>query len=257
MTDYLATGPWLPPLAWKASPNFGTSRHGCKIDQFILHDMEGHLCPSEALFEDRSSQVSAHYCISADGQTIDQMVADEDRAWHACDFNDRSIGAEMEGFSKNGFQKPQLLAAARLAAHLCKKYGIPIRYAKGGVGAGIASHWTLGKAGGGHSDPEPNDQFMLDFVALVKAENDAGRFPVSYAPGGRTDSGDASKHDLTTTIGVQDALHSLHFGLSCDGQIGPETEAVIASFQTIAGIKPTGRIDDATRAAIQKALSGG
>jgi hypothetical protein len=162
----------------------------------------------------------------------------------------------MEGFARLGYQKPQLIATARLVAHLVKKYGIPIRYAKGGVGAGVVSHWSYGKAGGGHSDPEVTDQFVTDFIALVRQESDAGRFPVSYAPAGRNDSAAPATHDLTTTIGVQDALHSLHFDLSCDGQIGPETEAVIVSFQAIAGIKPTGGIDEATRAAIQKALSG-
>jgi N-acetyl-anhydromuramyl-L-alanine amidase AmpD len=257
VTDYLAAAPWLPPLGWKPSPNFGTNRHGCRIDQITIHDMEGHLGPSEELFEERSSQVSAHYCVSADGQVVDQMVDDADRAWHACDFNDRSLGIEMEGFARLGYSRPQLVATARLAAHLASKYGIPIRYAKGGVGAGIVSHWSYGKAGGGHSDPEPNDQFVVDFVALVDQEFKAGRYPEAYTPADLQTPADPARHDLTTTLGVQNALHSMHFDVACDGQIGPETEAVVASFQTIAGLKSTGGNDDATRAAIQKALSGG
>jgi len=253
----MLTAPWLPLLGWKPSPNF-SARIGSVIDMIVLHDMEGYQKPSEELFEETSSHVSAHFTISSDGSTIDQMVAIKNKAWHACDYNSRSVGIEMEGFSKNNFPSVELVTAARLVAHLCKKLNIPIKYSKGGVGPGIASHWTLGAAGGGHSDPEPNDAFMIAFVALVQTESDAGRFPIQYDPDtGLVSNPDA--HDLTKTLGVQEALASLGFNIQADGQIGPETERVIGNFQIIAGLptRPRGLIDDATRAAIQKALTGG
>lgn len=259
MVDYLAQAPWLPPLGWVPSPNFN-SRGGVKIDQLIVHDMEGYDEPSEELFEERSSHVSAHYTVSSDGQRIDQMVEDAERAWHACDFNSRSIGVEMEGFAKAGYPQAELLATARLFAHLADKYGIPIQYAKGGVGPGIASHWSLGREGGGHSDPEPDDTWITNFVALVKAEHDAGRYPKVYEHGDHGgDTPPLPIHDITTTAGVQQALRVLHFSIQVDGQLGPETEAVVASFNIIAGV-PTpikGQITDLTRAALTKALSGG
>jgi N-acetylmuramoyl-L-alanine amidase-like protein len=146
MTDF------LPPLLWAPSPNLN-SRGGCKIDQIIIHYMEGSFGGSVASFDETASHVSAHLCVRDDGQAVDLVVAYANRAWHACDFNSRSIGIEMAGYSKNGFSDAEKLTTARICAHLCHRFGIPIRRAKGGVGPGIESHWGLGRAGGGHSDP--------------------------------------------------------------------------------------------------------
>lgn len=257
MTDY------LPPCGWVPSPNYN-SRGGCKIDQVVIHDMEGFMKPSEVLFEEKSSHVSAHYAVSADGTKVDLLVPEQYRAWHACDFNSRSIGIEQEGFSKAGFSVAEMTITARLTAYLCKKYGIPLLYANGGAGSGITSHWSLGREGGGHSDPEPNDQWIQDFVKMVQQETYAGRYPTIYGPGvNHADFASAytaytaAKHDLTTTFGVQEALKALTFDIQVDGQLGSQTETVIENFQVIAGLPPTGgQIDDQTRAAIQKALEG-
>lgn len=242
----------LPPFVRVPSPNFN-SRGGCRIDQIIIHDEEGSFAASDEWFEQRASHVSAHLTVSADGSLVHLLVDFENRAWHACDFNSRSIGIEMAGFSRNGFSDAQRLTTARICAHLCHRFGIPIRHAKGGVGPGIESHWGLGAAGGGHRDPSTDPQWMEDFVALVKAEFDAGRYPIVWEEA----APQKPSADIATTSGLQAALAALHFEIDVDGQLGSQTEGVIQSFQIIAGLKPTAAADDATRAAILKALSGG
>lgn len=252
MTDY------LPPCGYVPSPNYN-SRGGCKIDQVVIHDEEGFFGPTEVLFEEKSSHVSAHYAVSADGTKVDLLVPEQYRAWHACNFNSRSIGIEQEGFSKAGFSVVEMTTTARLTAYLCKKYGIALQYAKGGAGPGITSHWSLGREGGGHSDPESNDQWIESFVRMVQQETYAGRYPLTYGPGASVNlSIPKNTHDLTTTFGVQEALKALCFNLQVDGQLGSETESVVGSFQVIAGVNPTkrGQVDDQTRAALVKALEG-
>ena len=256
MSDALAAPPWLPPLVSDPSPNFN-SRGGCKVDQVILHDMEGSFAGSVEWFDETASHVSAHYGIRDDGQTIALVVDPLNRAWHACAYNSRSVGIEMAGYSKNGFSAAERLAAARLVAHLCHRFAIPIQHARGGVGPGIESHWGLGAAGGGHSDPSTVAGWMDDFIALVKQESAAGRFPIGYALAGAEAAAKPADHDVKTPLGLQNALASLHFALSCDGQLGPETEGVIQTVQVLSGLKATGAADDATQAAILKALSGG
>ena len=246
MTDY------LPALVWAPSPNFN-SRGGCKVDQIIIHDMEGSFSGSVAYFGETASHVSAHLCVRDDGQAVDLCVALENRAWHACDFNSRSIGIEMAGFARNGFSDAEKLTTARICAHLCHRFGIPIQHAKGGVGAGIESHWGLGPSGGGHSDPSTDPAWMPAFIALVQAEFDAGRYPVLWPPGAAA----PAPSDLSTLKGVQGALAALKFRISVDGQLGSETEGVLEAFQTIAGIASTRQADSTTKAAILKALSGG
>ena len=65
------------------SPNFGPRKSGLLPDLIIIHytamrDAAGairHLCRPE-------NEVSAHYVIAQDGK-ISQLVAEDQRAWHA------------------------------------------------------------------------------------------------------------------------------------------------------------------------------
>ena len=259
MTDYpLTVAPWLPPLRWDPSQNIYHGRGGHKITLLVAHDEEGFERASEALFAMQSSHVSAHYLVKADGSDIVQMVRDEDTAWHACQFNLYSLGVEKDGFASKGYSDVEEITAARLFAHLADKWNIPI-VVSDGYSPGITSHWKLGKAGGGHSDPEPSDDYLAKFVALVKQEHDAGRFPKVYEPGYAPPPAPVPTNSLTTTAGVQHALAALGFDIQVDGVLGPETERLVTNFQIIAKLptRPRGTIDDATRAAIQQALSGG
>ena len=108
----------LPNLLWKPSPNF-SSRRGTRVDLIVLHDCEGGYEGAVAWFATRRSNVSAHLVIREDGDEATQMVDLADNAWHACAFNQRSVGVEMSGFASRGFRGPLLATAARICAYFC------------------------------------------------------------------------------------------------------------------------------------------
>ena len=84
---------------------------------------------------DPASEVSAHYLIWEDG-SIDQLVAERDRAWHAgrgawkgeSDLNSASIGIEIVNPGHDGgsppFPDPQIEATIALARDLCARWAI-------------------------------------------------------------------------------------------------------------------------------------
>lgn len=157
----------LPTLEFVASPNF-SSRNGVKVDLIVCHDCEGNAAGAVNWFSQRKSDVSAHLVIREDGAHAWQMVDFEDKAWHAVDFNSRSIGVEMGGFEAKGFAGGEWGMTANVVAYLLHKFGIPPVWSTNGEAAGFCSHRDLGRAGGGHVDPTKNLQIWQNFVAKVK-----------------------------------------------------------------------------------------
>lgn len=87
----------------RPSPNFDDRPAGIKIDSVIIHyTAKGNVEEAMRVFEDPTSQLSAHYTICREGN-IFQHVDTSKRAWHAgksefrCrqTFNDFSIGIEL------------------------------------------------------------------------------------------------------------------------------------------------------------------
>jgi N-acetylmuramoyl-L-alanine amidase len=76
-------------------------------------------------------EVSAHYLISEQGH-IWQMVAEDQRAWHAgagqwggiCDINSRSIGVELANRGDHPFAAPQMAALEDLLAGVMQRWNI-------------------------------------------------------------------------------------------------------------------------------------
>lgn len=171
----------LPTFKWKPSPNF-LSRRGAAVDLAVLHDCQGSYLGSIATFlgNNNGNPVSAHFVLKDDGSEVTQMVDLADKAWHAVDFNPRSVGLEMAGYAQRGYSNAELDNAAKMTAYLCRTLGIPARHAHGGVGSGIESHYGLGKAGGGHSDPSVEPTFMEKFIARVQAHM-SDSMPVGWA----------------------------------------------------------------------------
>jgi N-acetylmuramoyl-L-alanine amidase len=170
----------LPTLLWKPSPNF--SQRTARVDLLVLHDCQGGYGASVNWFLRKESQVSAHFVCREDGGEVTQMVELADKAWHACAFNSRSVGWEMAGYAAKDFSDALLETTAEAFAYLCHHLQIPVRHARGGVGPGIESHWGLGRAGGGHSDPSRDPSFMDTFIARVATHSGRGDFPVLWEP---------------------------------------------------------------------------
>jgi N-acetylmuramoyl-L-alanine amidase len=105
------------------------------------------------------------------------MVPFAKKAWHACDYNSRSIGLEMAGFAKAGYGESEWRAAVSIVAWLLHKYQIPARWAQHGEGPGFCSHFDLGAAGGGHCDPTTDGVVWAGFVARVQDASARGFLP--------------------------------------------------------------------------------
>jgi hypothetical protein len=126
------------------------------INKVIIHVVQGSYSSAINWFKDPRAGVSAHYTVSTRGE-IGQSVRDEDIGYHAgyWPYNQTSIGIEHEGYVTNSsyFTDAMYRSSARLTAHLCKKYKIPIDRNH------IVGHYEVpgcsGPGGGGacHTDP--------------------------------------------------------------------------------------------------------
>ena len=115
-----------------ASPNYGERRGYGRPNCLILH-YTGMPTGEAALkaLTDPASEVSAHYLVWEDG-SIDQLVAESDRAWHAgrgswkgeSDLNSASIGIEIVNPGHDGGSPPfpdrQIEATIALARDIAR-----------------------------------------------------------------------------------------------------------------------------------------
>jgi N-acetylmuramoyl-L-alanine amidase len=118
------------------SPNYGERRGYGRPNYLILH-YTGMPTGEAALkaLTDPASEVSAHYLVWEDG-SIDQLVAETDRAWHAgkgswkgeSDLNSASIGIEIVNPGHDGgsppFPLPQIEATIALARDIGARWAI-------------------------------------------------------------------------------------------------------------------------------------
>ncbi len=243
----------LPPLKWVPSPNF-EARPG-PVTLIVLHDCEGSYQSAIHTFQDGTpgNRVSAHFVLKEDGSEVSQMVSLDKAAWHCRSFNGRSIGVEMAGFAERGFQPSEWDSAARIVAYLLHRYGLPCQWAHRGATPGFTSHFDLGKAGGGHSDPTTDLHIWQGLIDRVQSAYAAGGFPTSWARGEPVAPVAPPIHGPAW---VQASLNKLGADpqLVVDGDIGPRTKAQLMVWQFNAHLPQTGQADPATVAALEKAL---
>lgn len=112
----------------KGSPNFTNGRGGNPIREFIIHWMAGNLASTDAVFQNRARNTSAHYGIEDD--KIHQYVDIKNTAYHAGNWgvNQTSIGIEHSAQpGRNATDatyesSAQLIASIIKAGHTGKSY---------------------------------------------------------------------------------------------------------------------------------------
>jgi hypothetical protein len=182
----------LAPLVQRKTPN-QSSRNGARIDLIVWHETAGAyagavawLCtPTEY---DRNGKVisgpdaSAHLVVREDGREVTQLVHLANKAWHAAEYNSRSVGVEHANVTAKGYATDdELRESARIFAWLCWHLGIPARWAPKGVGRGVVRHLELGAAGGGHTSCGPWDTGWHRFLVLLAEEAQRGGFRKTWA----------------------------------------------------------------------------
>jgi hypothetical protein len=116
--------------AWRPAhhSNYTNANRGVRaIDFIIIHIAQGSYSGTISWFKNPRSNVSAHYVVGRKGN-IAQCVRNEDIAWHAGNwhYNRRSIGIEHAGYARHRWTDRMYRSSARLSAHLCKRFNIPI-----------------------------------------------------------------------------------------------------------------------------------
>src|SRR5436853_6732393 len=92
----------LPELLWKPSPN-RSSRHGARVDLLVWHETAGSYAGAISWLHNPKAQASAHLVIREDGNEATQLVPLAEKAWHAEDFNRRSVGVEHANITAKGY----------------------------------------------------------------------------------------------------------------------------------------------------------
>ncbi|MFH7596527.1 N-acetylmuramoyl-L-alanine amidase [Streptomyces racemochromogenes] len=100
-----------------------------RVDRIVVHVTQGDFASSVGAFQNPFHKASAHYIVRQDGH-VEQMVRELDVAFHSGNrsMNERSVGIEHEGFidRPQDFTDAMYAASARLAADVCRRYGIPV-----------------------------------------------------------------------------------------------------------------------------------
>ncbi len=134
------------------------------IDYVVIHVTQEYWADAIAIFQDPTSEVTAHYVVRSNDGHIAQCVREHDVAWHAgnWDYNTRSIGIEHEGWvdQPSYFTDPLYIQSAKLTASVCAKYGIPISHST------IIGHSEV--PGATHTDPGVNWDWAR-YISLVNA----------------------------------------------------------------------------------------
>lgn len=139
-----------PGAIWNAahSSNYVNGR-SVGIDSIVVHTTEGQYAGAISWFQNPQSNVSAHYVIRSSDGEVTQMVRDGDTAWHAGNYNGRSIGIEHEAFIADPawYTDTMYRSSADLVKHLSNAHGIALNrtaivaHSEVGASADPGPHW--------------------------------------------------------------------------------------------------------------------
>ncbi|MEU1123259.1 N-acetylmuramoyl-L-alanine amidase [Streptomyces sp. NPDC005899] len=132
------------------------------IDRVVVHVTQGGLGSAVKVFQDPAHGAAAHYIVGKDGGVV-QMIRELDVGFHAGNrrYNERSVGIEHEGFvdRPQDFTTAMYASSARLAATICRHYGIPVDREH------IIGHVEV--PGTDHTDPGPHWDWDR-YLALIR-----------------------------------------------------------------------------------------
>lgn len=239
-----------------------TGSAGRKIDVLVVHTMEAPEKPTTAenvaaWFAGSSApQASAHYCL--DSNTVVRCVDDMDVAWHAPGANHNGIGIEHAGYAAqtpaqwaDAYSKAELALSERLAAALCRRYGVPpvpltardLANSK----RGITTHMAVSAAFrlSDHHDPGPGFPLEEFCKAVASLMNGPGvvALPKLKEP-------EPTLHAGATGWRVRQVqrllVNGARINVTVDGIYGPLTIKAVQTFQKRFGIKVDGIVGPQT-----------
>ncbi len=164
--------------------NYTAGRSG-PVQLVVIHSMEAVEKPNTAeavaawFAGPQAPRASAHYCIDSDSTV--QCVLESDVAWHAPGANHNGIGIEHAGYARqtaaewsDDYSAKMLDRSAALAADICKRYGLPVKFVDYlGLRAGergITTHREVSKAFKRSTHTDPGLFFPMDsYIARVAA----------------------------------------------------------------------------------------
>jgi N-acetylmuramoyl-L-alanine amidase len=233
------------------SPNFEARRNGMRPSILLLH-YTGVESPAKAIdwLCRPESRVSCHYMIDRDGR-ITQMVAEEERAWHAgeaiwageTDINSASIGIEIDNpgheLGYPDFTQEQLAAVEALARDIVARHGIrPER---------VLAHSDVAPV----RKIDPGEKFPWSRLAAAGIGHWVEPEPLNPAEPG---IGIGAAGPLIAV--VQTMLASYGYGIEATGVTDSKTEFVVKAFQRhFRPARVDGRIDQSTITTLQRALA--
>ena len=107
--------------------NYARWRPG-SVNLVVVHVEQGFNIGTAATFQQKARAASAHYGIDRRGGIL-RFVHEEDTAWHAGnrDYNQRSVGIELEGFVETlSLPDAQLDALVELTVDICRRHSVPL-----------------------------------------------------------------------------------------------------------------------------------
>jgi N-acetyl-anhydromuramyl-L-alanine amidase AmpD len=258
----------MPPVQQTPTPNY--TAVNIHHDLIILHMMEGGLLGSAAWLCNPAVKASAHLCMRKDGKFFIQLVPLQYKAWAQCAYNSNGVSIETEGHTADGMTEETMRGLALATAWLCRAYGIPPTWAKGGQGRGVCTHHDLGIEGGGHVDlcgvgdatwekllgyikeaydafgdgplpdfalhgaPGPHAATLPPAVPQEPGHGGAARCePVDKLGGHPTSSG----YPAHSVMDLQWKLNRAGASVEVDGKFGDETREALEAFQKSHGCK--------------------
>lgn len=175
------------PLPFLASPNQSARLHSMVPWLIIAHRPVGSYEGSLSWLRNPASEVSSHIITEGRNTGVDvatQLVPWDRKAWAAASFNSGGYQLEIDDDAWDGDDLGAAFTAARIAAFLCTRTGIPPTWTRKPLTVpGLVRHIDLGLAGGGHTDPTTDLVLWRWWVKQVQREVDRGGFRKQWGVG--------------------------------------------------------------------------